>query len=510
MQDHAGRAPSHAREMWRVCCQSIVIIGLTFLAYLPVLSGGFIWDDDRYLTENPLIWEEGGLHRIWFSMESKDYYPVLYTALWLESRLWEKNPAPYHAFNIALHAAVALLLWRLLTALGVPGAYYSGLLFALHPINVESVAWISQQKNTLAMFLFLASVWSYLKHDATRRVRFYWSSLLLFLLSLLAKPIAIAWPIVIVALEWWRYRRLRRKSLQAALVFGAVSAVLAAITIYFQYTKSLGGEQIGPSTLLGVLSNAMGAWCFYIHKALVPVGMCAIYPGRVVRLFQPAYLALLVMMCAGFWVLLRAKPGALRHVALGLIWYTAMLLPVLGIAKIGFLFYSPVSDHWAYAAMPAVFALGSAAGVYGVRHRARWVRVLGGVLAMVVLLALLGQSYSESRKYVSDEMLFRDAVAKNPDAWAAHVKLGNLAFRRQDLNEAEQRYTAALRLKPDYWEAINGLGIVAAIHGDYARAISHFEQVIQLKPNHASACQNLQLARQDYARQKATPPPSGM
>ncbi len=181
-------------------------------AYWPCLRGGFILDDDKLVTDNDLVRSPEGLGRIWFSTQAQDYWPLTNSLFWLQWRMWDTSPIGYHATSLLLHVAAALLIWRILRILNIPGAFLAGLLFAVHPVNVQSVAWISEQKNTLAMVLFLLSVMWYLRAEEGREARdvgrtlgmWYWLSLATFLLAMLSKGSAAVLPLVLLLIIWWR------------------------------------------------------------------------------------------------------------------------------------------------------------------------------------------------------------------------------------------------------------------------------------------------------------------
>ena len=472
-----------------------LLVVATFAAFLPVLDAGFIWDDDVYLTRNALIRAKDGLQRIWLTTEAKDYYPLTYTSFWIQWRLWGEDPTPYHVLNVVQHALASLLLWRTLAAARIPGAWICSLLFAVHPINVESVAWIAQQKNTLALLLFMGSTWTFTRYLDTRARTTYFVSLGLFVLSLLAKPLAAFWPLVIPIYGAWRARGLQRTHLMASLPFLLASAVLGVVTIAFQRVHSLGDLEVSSGDGGARLVHAAGAWLFYLSKALAPIDLCAIYPPSVISLDRPALWMLALSVLGAFWVLHVRRKDRAGLLALG--FYTAMLLPVSGLFGVGFLFYAPVADHWAYPALIAVVAaVVSPATAWASRPR-RWPHARSLAVATAALLAVLFSisTYERCKVYRNEQTLFRDTVARNPRSWAAHTILGTIAFRRGELGPAESHFETALKFKPGYWEALHGLGVVYATRGEPARAIPLFEEVLRLRPQHADARANLERAR---------------
>ncbi len=473
-----------------------LLVAVTFAAFLPVLHAGFIWDDDSYLTHNPLIHASDGLQRIWFTTEAKDYYPLFYTSFWIQWRLWGADPMPYHVLNVALHAVASLLLWQTLTRARIPGGWICGLLFAVHPLNVETVAWISQHKNTLALMLFMGSTSTFTRYLDTRRRATYTFSLGLFVLSLLAKPLAVFWPFLMPIYAAWYARGLKREHLTAPLPFLLASAALGVVTIAFQQAHSVADLEVTGGGIGARIAHATGAWFFYLSKALVPTDLSAIYPASVIALDQTAFWFLAVILIGVLWGLRAGRQGRAGLLAIG--FYTGMLLPVSGLFAVGFMFYAPVADHWVYPALIAVLAaVVSPATAWASRPR-RWPhgRSVGIATAALIATFFSISTHERSKIYRSEETLFRDTVTQNPESWAAHTILGRIAFDRSELDQAESHFQTALRFKSEYWEALNGLGAVYAKRGEPARAIPLFEAVLRQRPDHATASANLEHARQ--------------
>jgi len=476
------------------------IVLLTLAAYFPALRAGAIWDDDRYVTGNALVQSEDGLPRIWFSSEPADYYPVTYTSFWLEWRMWGADLKGYHATNVMLHAANALLVWLLLRSLGIPGAWLAGMLFAVHPINVESVAWISQRKNVLGMLFFLLSATAFLRWDRNGRFRLYCLALLFFALSLMSKPIAAALPGAIVVYRWWARGGLRRAVVDA-VPFAALAALYGLMTVMFQQTHSIQGEDMGAATSAGILFAASRALFFYVAKTLWPLRLCPVYPEWNTDVVTVANVLPVILLGAVVGLAARYRDKWGRSLLFSLACYVLLLLPVLGISDVGFMFYSLVADHWVYAAMPAVLAPLAFALARMQRGKPSLQQAVAAIsAALVLVLAVLCHRqcaiYKDMRSY------FTATVERNPAAWVGHLWLGNLAFSDGDLDEAEQRYDQTLRLKPGYWEALNGLGIVHAVRGEVDEAIALFRQVLARRPDHASARSNLQIALGEKRRKQ--------
>lgn len=261
-----------------------VIIVTTVGVYLPSLAGGFLLDDNILLTDNPLIRAPDGLSRIWLTTEAIDYWPVYNTTFWVEWRVWGMQPTGYHVINLILHIAAALLLWGILRRIAVPGAFLGALLFAVHPVNVESVAWISQCKSVLAMLFFLISIACYLNSEAqsaprpgraARERRYYGLSVAAFVLAMLSKGSVAVLPALLLIILWW-LRPLRRRDLARMAPFLAIAIVLVFVNIWFQ-THGAHRTVRAAGMVERVLGAAAGVW-FYLSKALLPIGLTFIYP----------------------------------------------------------------------------------------------------------------------------------------------------------------------------------------------------------------------------------------
>ncbi|MDD5630286.1 MAG: O-GlcNAc transferase, partial [Elusimicrobia bacterium] len=201
---------------------ALLLCALTFCAYLPALRGGFVWDDDYYAA-NPLLDQPGALRSIW-TLEPAPWpyyreYPVVYTTFWMERKLWGPQPKGYHVDNVILHIINALLIWLLLKRLGLPGAWLAGAVFALHPVHVESVAWIAERKDVLSGLFFLSAFGGYLRFEEGGGRRWYWAALGLFLLGLLSKATICVLPVVLLLMRWQRGQGIGWRAVRDLLPF---------------------------------------------------------------------------------------------------------------------------------------------------------------------------------------------------------------------------------------------------------------------------------------------------
>ncbi len=270
----------------------LTIAGLVVAAYWPSLEGGFIWDDRLYLTHCDLIKAPDGLYRFWFTTDPIDYWPVSNSSLWLEWRLWGMDPAGYRITNLVLHICVGLLIWAVLKRLAVPAAFLAALLFVVHPVNVESVAWIAQRKGLLAMLFGLLSMLWYLKpeEEKSRRGeeekggwnRWYWLSLSAFLLAMLSKGSVAFLPVVLLAILWWRRRRITLADAATTIPFFLVALALTAVNIWFQAQHA--GAGIRQARFGERLAGAGDDLWFYLAKDFLPIDLSFIYPIKPVQI----------------------------------------------------------------------------------------------------------------------------------------------------------------------------------------------------------------------------------
>jgi hypothetical protein len=256
--------------------RATLILLVTLIVYLPALRGGFIWDDESLVVHNPEIQASDGLHRLWLTTESPDYYPVTGSLWWLEWRLWGDDARGYHLVNVLLHAANAVLVWTILCRLKIPGAWLAALVFAIHPVNVATVAWISEQKNTLSMLFYAAATLLYLRFDEDGGWGWYGLSLGAFLLALLSKTALVTLPVVLLGLVWWLHGRIRRRDYLLSAPFFILSLVLGLVTVWFQSNRVTQGQAIQTGGFLSHLVTAGWVPWFYFYKAILPCDLSVI------------------------------------------------------------------------------------------------------------------------------------------------------------------------------------------------------------------------------------------
>ncbi len=486
---------THQGARWKSPVAGAVLIFLiTVAAYLPVLRGEFVFDDGLLITDNRIIKAGDGLHRFWFTTEAPDYYPLTWSLWWLEWRLWGDNATGYHAVNLVLHAANAILVWMVLRRLKVPGAWFAALIFAIHPVNAATVAWISEQKNTLSMLFYALAILLYLRFVGENRWCWYALSLAAFLLALLSKSAVVMLPFVLLGCVWWLHGAVRRRDLLCAAPFFVLSLVFGLVTIWFQYNRAMGGQAVRVDGFLSRLATAGLVPWFYVYKVLLPFNLMVIYPEWKNDASRWAsYLpgTILIICLVVSW---RNRRTWGRPLLFGLGYFVVTLFPVLGFLDQGFYQHALVADHWLYYSIIGVIALVVGVGATIGRRASEPGRSLG-VLACVAMLMMLGMAaWTRASVYQTSETLWDDTVAKNPKAWLALYNLGNLRSRHGDMQRAIEWYQQALVYKPDYADAHVNLGDSLLRVGRVQEAIDQYRRALQIQPRKADVHNNLGFA----------------
>jgi tetratricopeptide (TPR) repeat protein len=476
-------APSTAgRSRWREIGLVAAIFITTLLAYWPSLGGGFLWDDDGHVTPVGLR-SVDGLRRIWTEPgATQQYYPMLHTAFWIEHRLWGDAPAGYRLANLLLHAASACLLARILRRLDVRGAWLAAAVFALHPVCVESVAWISEQKNTLSLLFYLAALLFYLQFDTSRSRRHYSAALGLFVLALASKTVTATLPAALLVIFWWRRGRLEwRRDIVPLLPWFALSTAAGTFTAWMERNLiGASGAEFSFTTVQRGLIAGRALW-FYLGKVLWPVDLCFVYPRWHVDaadlrayLFPVGAAAMLVVL----WAVCRRTRAPLA----GALFFAGSLFPALGFFNVYPFVFSFVADHFQYLAclgivVPMVAGL---AAMYarlpaGFCSAGRLVTVLG-------LVALGALTWAQSRLYVDAATLYGETLRRNPDCWMAAYNLGNFRLGQGDPAAALVLYDRTLELKPDDARALTNRGAALRRLGRTEEAILSYREALSRIP----------------------------
>ncbi len=474
---------------WTVLAQASVIILAALSIYGPALHGDWLWDDDVLVTANRELRSWEGLGQIWFSAPTSDYWPLTWTFLWLEWHLWGNEPFPYHVVSLVLHISSALLIWRLLGRMGLRWAWLGGLLFVVHPLMVESVAWIAEIKNTLSLPLFLLSCNAWL--DAEERKPFsYGKSILYYLAAMLAKTSTAMLPAVLLLYCWWKRGRDTRQEIERMIPYGIIALTLGLITVYFQ---NFGGDK-PPIIMAGPLERGVGASTalfFYLGKFLLPLNLLPIYPQW--SLSPPSLLEVLTLpaLAGLFWALWSRRKGWGRDAIFGFGFFLLNALPVLGLVKMDYLRISAVADHLAYLPIIGLIGLAVGAGEVLRRQIPSTLRLYSAAALTALFAGLAWQSHAYAGIFVNQEVLWAYTLRSNPQAWLAHYNLGMLQLAQGRLTPGREHLEQALALRPDYPAARNNLAALLLQTGQPAQAADLLEENLKRHPDDSRGHNNL-------------------
>ncbi len=475
MQSGMNRvAPEASPARGRTLAEAALIVLATLAAYAPVYRAGFIWNDSDYVTA-PALQSWSGLGRIWFQVgATEQYYPLLHSAFWIEHRLWGDAPIGYHLLNVALHATSAALLLVLLRRLAIPGAWLAALVFALHPVCVESVAWISEEKNTLSTVFYLLAALGYLRYDDERRPRRYALAALFFLLAVLSKTVTATLPAALLVLAWWRKGTLswRRDAVPLLpwFAFGAAAGLFSGWVE--RHYIGAEGSAFALSGLERLLLASRATW-FYAGKLVWPADLIFFYPRWTITSASAAAYGYLVAVLAAFAVLAAVR-SRWRAPLAGALFFVGTLFPTLGFFNVYAFIFSYVADHWQYLAslgliVPVCAGLALAGG-----GLARPVR-RAAAAALLLVLAVL--TWRQAGMYSDMVTFYRTTIEKNPGAFQAHSNLGAYLAQHK-LPGAVAEYEAALKLNPDYVPAHYNLGVALLDAGRPADAAAQLEKAL--------------------------------
>jgi len=512
--------------------QAFVIVIAGLWVFSPVFRGDWLWDDSWYLTNNPLMHDPARIWKAWFQPGSfVEYYPIEQTLQWWQWQCWHDDTLGYHLTNIGLHLLSALLVWRLFARLRLPLAWLGGLIFAVHPANVESVAWIAEFKTVLCLPPFLLAMTAWIDYEEHGRGRDYALALGFFLVAMLCKISMAPFPVVILLYAWWKRGRIGRGDLLASAPFFLVAVPLGLLapfssTTYWQGLHKMTNESnIDLGGLLSRLTLASETLSVYLAHACWPVGLLPVYPQW--KLQNPSVIGFIPLAAfaglAGWFWFRRTSWG--RHALLGLGFFVLSLAPFLGFNVVSYMDFTWVMDHFLY--LPMIGLIGLFVAALGTFFQpavpARRLAGAGFLLVLVTLLAVEANAYAAT--FINEETLWSPVVQRYPDTWLAQDNLAKVCMVLNRPEEAKAHFEIVRQLRPDradsfynigrawaelgrFPEAIamdeqalaidpasaeihNNLGIVLAQSGRLPEALDHFKQATLLKPDYALAYNNL-------------------
>lgn len=491
MRDRRASSDAAKPHFKYAASYSALVLGLilfaTFIAYGPSANGRMLWDDNKHVTK-PSLQQLDGLYRIWFDLgATQQYYPLLHSAFWLEHQLWGDSVLGYHLANVFLHCLAVVLIYLNLTKLRVQGALIASAIFALHPVMVESVAWISEQKNTLSAVFYLSAMLAYLNFDQSRKPRSYVTSLTLFMLGLLTKTVTATLPAALLVIFWWQHGRLswKRDVLPMAPMFSL--GAIAGLTTAWVERKLIGAE--GAAFEMSFLDRTVLAgrviW-FYLGQLLWPQDLTFIYPRWSINYLEPWQwsFAIAVLVVTGILLFVSRRS---RAPLAGWLFFCGTLFPVLGFLNVFPFIYSFVADHFQYLASLGIIVPLSAA-VASVLARLRLpLRRVGEVMVVLLIGTLAVLTFRQSAMYADTKTLYETTIVRNPKCWMAHNNLGWEFYSKGDRDQAAEHFRASLAIDPNNARAHRNLGITLTDSGDLERAVEHLRKAVEIQPAYAGA-----------------------
>jgi tetratricopeptide (TPR) repeat protein len=470
-----------------------VMICLTaWFAFSPAMHGDWLWDDNTEITCNLDLRGPDALNKIWFTPSSPDYFPVKSTMQWIQWQLWhDQSTTGYHLTNLGLHILGSLLLWRVLRKLGVRHAWIGGLLFAVHPVAVESVAWIAEFKNVLSLPALLLALSAYLDYDECKRPADYVVSIIWFIIALLCKSSVVMFPFFLLLYIGWKRGKFTRSDLRATGLFFGVSLVSGLVTIWFQHHRAIDSWEVSSGGFFDRMAAARHALFFYGFKCLWPVGLSPVYP------FWPEggstlWLLFSIVAAGAFvtyiWI---RKTTHGRHASLALGWFIIHLLPVLGFIEMSYLAISPVADHLMYLSLAGWAAfIALSVDFIDCRMPINW-RKAPAIIAVLICGVLAWQSRGYAAVFTSPEAMWTETLNRNSNVWIAHNNLGVILQQKGEWSDAAPHFEMTVRLRPRYASAHVNLGSTYAHLDRWEEAMRCYQTALELEPDSFEAHFNL-------------------
>lgn len=482
----------HSYRSWLLALALIVV---SFLLYQPAWNGQPIWDDEIHITQ-PDLRTISGLARIWTDPSAApQYYPVLHTLFWVEYKLWDGSVLPYHLVTIFCHALLAILLAVILRRMNVAGGWLAAFIFAMHPVQVESVAWLSEIKNTLSGVLAAAATLTYLKYDRDRKHAAYVASLVFFIVGLLSKTAIVGLPVVFAILVWWQRDSLKvKRDLIPLVPFFAAGLIAGVITIWVEQKFCAENGEVFSFSFLDRLLVAGRLFWFYLGELFWPRHLTVIYPFWHIDSaagWQYFFPAAALVLFAALWRVRKKSRGPFAAA----LCFLVLLFPVLGFFNLSFFMSAPGSDHHAaifradhfqYLASVAIFTPVSAGMMMALRAQPRF-RPVMIALGAGLLLVLGTLTYARCETFRNNETCFRAVLANNPNSVTALSNLGNELRNRGQLDQAIVQFRRSIEIDPDYQFGHYNLGAALLEKNDVPEAISQLRAALKLNPNYAKA-----------------------
>ena len=469
----------------------LVIVLVTIVCYFPAMLGGFVWDDSIF-TEEPVIHRVSGLWDIWFSPRNikneGHYWPIVYTSFWVEHKLWGLAPVGYHIVNVLLHVVNTLLLLHLMLRLIVPGAWIIAAVFAVHPLHVESVAWIIERKDLLSALFYITAVLAWIRFVEEPRLERYVLAIVLFIAGMLSKSIVVTLPVALLILHWWKEGRVTLTDLLRLAPFFLVGLFIAGADVSFYR----GWEDISfdYSLIERSLIAAHALW-FYVWKILWPTNLAVIYPLwdiHTVDLMAWVYFSAAVALVALLWFG-RHRVG--RGPLAGVLFFAVTLSPLLGFVDYGYMQFSFVADRYQYLGGIGVLAVLIGTATDGASRLPRALNMCALGIAAIVLLFLGTLTWHQNGIYRDGVTFFSHIISLNSEARSAHLNLSRALVKAGRIEESLAASLIAVEQEPDSVKALSNLGVALLGLGRFDKAEKQLLRATKLDSRNIYALQNL-------------------
>lgn len=469
------------------------LVALTLLVYIPAMHAGFIWDDDAYVLNNQTLRSIDGLRQIWFHVgATPQYYPLVFTSYWLEQQLWGLDPTGYHVVNILLHGLCAVLVWRVLKLLQVRGAWIVAAIFALHPVHVESVAWITERKNTLAGVFYLSAALMYFRYalgsnNRQGSVKLYALSLVFYLCALLSKTVTASLPAALLIVLWWKRNRVLWADVRSLAPFFILGIGLGLVTVSMEkYDVGAAGDEWKLSFTDRCLIAGRALW-FYAAKLLWPSQLTFNYPRWEIdsgAWGQYLYPVSAIAVVGALWMA-RRRLG--RGPIVAVLFFAGTLFPALGFFDVYPMRYSFVADHFQYLASLGLITLVISVAYLIVDRLGQAGKGIPTIAAALVLVTLGTLTWKQGYIYKDNETLYQDTLQKNPKSRLALTNFGTILAENGKFSEAISYYRQALQNWPNDYNAHRNLAHVLTKQGRFDEAIEHYRYILSIRAFDADA-----------------------
>ena len=497
--------PGITRQHQLIC---IFLVIATLAVYWQVKDFDFThYDDNIYVTENPYI--KTGLTRssiTWAFTEKHEcnWIPLVWISYMVDYQIGELDPGRYHLTNVFFHIINTLLLFLVLSRMtgSTWRSAFVAALFALHPLHVESVAWVAERKDVLSTFFWLLTMLAYLRYTRRPKIANYLLVILTFALGLMSKSMLVTLPIVLLLLDYWPLNRIfatsdiytKRKIILEKVPLITMSVAIGVVTFLIQNKAgAVGNLALYP---LGVrIPNALVAYVDYICKMVWPRDMACLYPhpGYTLPIWQ-VIASTIFLICATFLVICTSRKH--RYVGVGWFWYILTLLPVIGLVQVG---SQSMADRYTYVPLIGLFLI-IAWGIPDLlaqwfESKSRIVKLSQQVvlptLAVIVIMALALSARVQANYWRNDIMLFGHAIKVTKNNDIAHYNLARLYMDRGSIDESIHHYQESLRIDPNKFEAHNNLAAILYSQGNVDEALEHFQTALRIRPDAADIHNNV-------------------